>query len=150
MIAAKALCFELAGRSSFKTYAKKVLENAKTLAAELKNYGLEPLSGSTENHMFAINVKKSLGITGREAQTMLERANIIVNRNAVPFDTETPFVASGIRIGTPAVTTRGMGKKEMAEIAKALHRVLHAPSEKIIKKTALEMKQLAKKFPIKI
>lgn len=148
VIAAKALCFELASKTTFKNYAKQVVNNSRELSGALKKFGYDIISGGTDNHMFVINIKKSEGITGHDAQLLLERANIVVNRNVIPFDTESPFVTSGIRFGTPAVTTRGMKEKEMWEIAEAIDRVLNTRTDSLIKKTATEMKRLAKRFPI--
>jgi glycine hydroxymethyltransferase len=116
-IAAKAVAFHEALQPEFKQYAQQVLKNAQVLAEELKKGGLELITGGTKNHLILANVYKSFGIDGREAQERLENAGIIVNANSVPDDELPPFKPSGIRLGTPAVTTRGMVEKDMAKIA---------------------------------
>jgi glycine hydroxymethyltransferase len=116
-IAAKAVAFHEALQPEFKRYAQQVLKNAQVLAEELKKGGLELITGGTKNHLILANVYKSFGIDGREAQERLENAGIIVNANSVPDDELPPFKPSGIRLGTPAVTTRGMVEKDMAKIA---------------------------------
>jgi glycine hydroxymethyltransferase len=116
-IAAKAVAFHEALQPEFKIYAQQVLKNAQVLAEELKKGGLELITGGTKNHLILANVYKSFGIDGREAQERLENAGIIVNANSIPDDELPPFKPSGIRLGTPAVTTRGMVEKDMVEIA---------------------------------
>jgi glycine hydroxymethyltransferase len=119
-IAAKAVAFHEALQPEFKLYAQQVLKNAQVLAEELKKGGLELITGGTKNHLILANVYKSFGIDGREAQERLENAGIIVNANSIPNDELPPFKPSGIRLGTPAVTTRGMVEKDMVEIAKRI------------------------------
>jgi glycine hydroxymethyltransferase len=116
-IAAKAVAFHEALQPEFKQYAQQVLKNAQVLAEELKKGGLELITGGTKNHLILANVYKSFGIDGREAQERLEDAGIIANANSIPDDELPPFKPSGIRLGTPAVTTRGMVEKDMVEIA---------------------------------
>jgi glycine hydroxymethyltransferase len=116
-IAAKAVAFHEALQPEFKIYAQQVLKNAQVLAEELKKGGLELITGGTKNHLILANVYKSFGIDGREAQERLENSGIIVNANSIPDDELPPFKPSGIRLGTPAVTTRGMVEKDMVEIA---------------------------------
>lgn len=116
VIAAKAVCFKEAMSPEFKTYQTKVVENAKTLAAALIAKGFNIVSGGTDNHMFLVDLR-SKDITGKAAEHLLDEIGITVNKNTVPFETQSPFVTSGIRIGTPATTTRGFGKAEMEEIA---------------------------------
>lgn len=119
VIAAKAIAFEEARQESFSTYAKKVVENAQTLAQSLLQEGFRLVTGGTENHMVIVDIS-SLNITGRQAETALRQAHITCNRNAVPFDANGPWYTSGIRLGTPALTTLGMGAAEMRKIAKVI------------------------------
>ncbi len=123
VIAAKAVALKEAMSDEFKTYASQVVENAAMMAQALADHGVRIVSGGTDTHLFLCDLT-SLGITGKDAQEALEAVGITVNRNAIPFDTQPPFVASGIRIGTPALTTRGMGVEEMREIAALIHQVL--------------------------
>lgn len=116
VIAAKAVCFKEAMSPEFKEYQTKVLENAKTLSNALIGKGFNIVSGGTDNHMFLVDLR-SKDITGKAAEHLLDEIGITVNKNTVPFETQSPFVTSGIRIGTPATTTRGFGKPEMEEIA---------------------------------
>ncbi|MDR0553454.1 MAG: glycine hydroxymethyltransferase [Treponema sp.] len=115
VIAAKAAAFREAGRSEFREYAARIVENARTLAASCAQGGLEVLTGGTDNHLFLVNVR-SLGITGRQAESALHECRITLNRNSLPFDPNGPWYTSGLRIGTAAVTTLGMGKAEMEEL----------------------------------
>lgn len=116
IIAAKAVCFKEALAPAFKDYANQVVANSKALAATLSSRGFHLVSGGTDNHLMLVNVAKS-GLTGKDAAAALDAAGIIVNKNTIPFDTNSPFVTSGIRIGTASVTTRGMKEAEMAKIA---------------------------------
>lgn len=116
IIAAKAVCFKEALDLSFKEYQMRVLENAKALAAALKERGFKIVSDGTDNHLMLVDLR-SKGITGKAAEKLLDEVGITVNKNTVPFETESPFVTSGIRMGTPATTTRGFGVEEMKEIA---------------------------------
>jgi glycine hydroxymethyltransferase len=116
VIAAKAVCFKEAMSDEFKEYQKKVVENAKKLADELMKKGFDLVSGGTDNHLVLVDLR-SKHITGKEAEHLLDEVGITVNKNTIPFDPEKPFVTSGIRIGTPAVTTRGFGTDEMTAIA---------------------------------
>lgn len=124
VIAAKAVAFKEAMTVEFVEYQKQVLINAKYLAECLKNLGYVIVSGKTDNHLFTINVKKSVGLTGKIAQDALDSVGITTNKNTVPFDDEVPMVTSGIRLGTPSVTTRGMKEKEMEEIAFLINETL--------------------------
>jgi glycine hydroxymethyltransferase len=117
VIAAKAVAFQEALSSDFKVYQKQIVDNAKALADELKNRGYRLVSGGTDNHLMLVDVLKSKNITGKEAEKVLDKAGITTNKNTIPFDTEKPFVASGIRLGTPAVTSRGMKTLDMKKIA---------------------------------
>lgn len=116
VIAAKAVCFKEAMSDEFKAYQKKVVENAHTLAEALTSRGFKLVSGGTDNHLMLVDLRNK-GVTGKEAEHLLDEVGITVNKNTVPFETQSPFVTSGVRIGTPATTTRGFGKEEMVEIA---------------------------------
>ncbi len=133
VLAAKAIAFKEANTESFCHYAEQVVKNAQVLAETLRSMGVRLVTGGTENHMVILDLKR-FGITGRHAETALTKALLTVNRNAIPFDTQGPWYTSGIRIGTPALTTLGMGKIEMEEVASIIFDVLShttpAPSEK--------------------
>lgn len=119
-IAAKAVCLKEALSPEFKEYQLQIKKNAAALAAALKEKGFNLVSGGTDNHLMLLDLR-SFGITGKEAEHRLDEVNITVNKNAIPFDPQSPFITSGIRIGTPAVTTRGMKEEDMAEIARLIH-----------------------------
>jgi glycine hydroxymethyltransferase len=116
VIADKAVCFREAMQPAFKEYARQIVANAQTLAAGLEVAGLRIVSGGTDNHLMLADLSP-LGITGKDAATALDKALITVNKNAIPFDKQKPFIASGIRVGTPDVTTRGMKERAMKQIA---------------------------------
>jgi glycine hydroxymethyltransferase len=128
VIAAKAVAFAEAGTAEFAEYQRRVVENAKSLAARLAARGLRMVSGGTDNHLMLVDVG-SAGLSGKEAEKMLDAVGLTVNKNTIPFDTRPPLVASGIRIGTPAVTTRGMGTAEMETIGDAIARILESRGE---------------------
>ncbi len=140
--AAIAVCLGEAMKPAFKKYGKQIVKNARALAKELMRLGLQLVSGGTDNHLMLVDLT-NLGISGREAQDRLEQVGIIVNRNTIPYDTRSPFDPSGIRLGTPAVTTRGMKEKEMKEIARLIYGVLTGENTDAIKK---EVKDLCRKF----
>lgn len=123
VIAAKAVCFKEALSSEFKEYAKQIIENAKTLCKKLQDRGFQIVSGGTDNHLMLVDLQ-NMQITGKEAEHLLDEANITCNKNTVPNDPTSPFVTSGIRLGTPAVTTRGFSKEDMEIIAEAISIVL--------------------------
>ncbi len=123
-LAAKAVAFTEALRPEYRTYAAKIVQNAQALAAASMSEGMEVLTGGTDNHLMLIDVAKTFGLTGRQAETALRTCGITLNRNAIPFDPNGPWYTSGLRVGTPAVTTLGMGAEEMKEIAKIIKRVL--------------------------
>ena len=123
VIAAKAVCFAEAAQPAFKHYQKQVVRNAKTLAEGMASNGFRLVSGGTDNHLMLVDVG-SRDMTGKECQAALDEAGITVNKNTIPFETRSPFQASGVRIGSPAVTTRGMGEAEMADIADMISEVL--------------------------
>src|ERR1700741_2051933 len=128
IIAAKAVAFGEALHDGFKDYQSQVLKNAKALASELQEQGLRLVSGGTDNPLMLVDVwMAGKGVTGKEAEKALEAAQITVNKNTIPFDQNKPFVASGLRIGTPAVTTRGMKEDEMRAIGRLIAEVIHAP-----------------------
>ena len=119
IIAAKAICFREAAQEEFKTYARKIVDNAKVLAAGLLEEGFDLVTGGTDNHLMLADLRP-MGISGIELQTRLDANHITLNKNAIPGDPAKPSVTSGIRVGTPAVTTRGMGAEEMKQIAKCI------------------------------
>jgi glycine hydroxymethyltransferase len=150
IIAAKAVAFGEALRDDFKEYQRRILSNAKALAAELQKQGLRIVSGGTDNHLLLVDVfLEGKGITGKEAEKSLEAAHITVNKNTIPFDTNKPFVTSGIRIGTPALTTRGMGEDDMRTVGQLIAEILHAPqSEEVRSKVQQGVLDLASRFPL--
>jgi len=146
VIAAKAVSFLEAQQPSFKEYARQVVVNAQTLAAELEKAGLRIVSGGTDNHLMLADLTP-LNVTGKEAATALDQALITVNKNAIPFDKQKPFVTSGIRIGTPAITTRGMREAEMKQIAKWIGQIVTAPgNEKLQRKIKGDVLDFTEKF----
>lgn len=148
VIAAKAVSFKLAGTAAFKSYQKKIVDNAKALAGELAKKGYRIVSGGTDTHLMLVDLSLK-GLTGREAQIALDKASITVNKNLIPFDKESAGTTSGIRLGTPAVTTRGMARKEMALIAYFINEVLSSPDdEKTISKVRREVAALVARFPL--
>jgi glycine hydroxymethyltransferase len=148
VIAAKAVCFSEAASAAFATYQRQIVANAQRLAANLATAGFRLVSGGTDNHLMLVDVF-SKGVTGKLAEAALDRAGITVNKNAIPFDQNPPMVASGIRIGTPALTTRGMREAEMDTIADLVTRVLAAPEDARVQQTVrAEVKQLCRKFPL--
>ena len=146
-IAAKAIAFFEAMQPEFATYQKAVLENARVLAAELQQQGLRLVSGGTDNHLILVDLT-STGITGITAQEALEAAGILVNRNSIPSDPRSPQITSGIRLGTPAITTRGLGSKEMKQTASFIIKVLSDPKDKKIQKEiSEEVIAICSRFP---
>jgi len=123
VIAAKAVCFKEALQASFKEYQAQIVRNARALAEAMKRNGFRLVSGGTDNHLMLVDVG-ARGLTGKECQAALDEAGITINKNTIPFETLSPFQASGIRLGTPAVTTRGMAEPEMAAIGDMLSEVL--------------------------
>jgi glycine hydroxymethyltransferase len=148
IIAAKAVCFREAATPAFAEYQRQIVANAQRLASNLADAGFRIVSGGTDNHLMLVDVF-SKGITGKTAEAALGKAAITVNKNAIPFDRNPPMVASGIRLGTPAVTTRGMREPEMDLIAEYIARVLAAPEDDRVAhlvKDAVE--DLCAKFPL--
>src|SRR5438309_2009216 len=150
IIAAKAVAFGEALCDDFKEYQRQILANAKALCSELQEQGLRVVSGGTDNHLTLVDVwMDGQGITGKVAEKALEGANITVNKNTIPFDQNKPFIASGLRIGTPAVTTRGMKEAEMREIGRLIAAVVREPeSEPTRHKVQLGVRKLADRFPL--
>jgi glycine hydroxymethyltransferase len=147
--AAKAVAFGEALKLSFRTYAKQILKNAKILEKELKKYGFKLMFGGTDNHMVLVDVFGSKGVSGKEAEVALDKVGITLNKNMIPDDPRGPMDPSGIRIGVPAVTTRGMKEKEIRMIAKWIKDVCeNHKNEKILKKIHKEVIMLCKRFPI--
>ena len=148
VIAAKAVCFKEALEASFKAYQQQVIANAKALATALASAGFRIVSGGTDNHLMLVDVFVR-GLTGAQAEKALERAAITVNKNAIPFDTQPPMKASGIRIGTPALTTRGMKEEEMRTIAEWISEVLGDPENESVQASVRgRVKELCERFPI--
>ena len=149
VIGGKAVCFAEALKPEFKEYQKQVVLNAKILAASLQRLGFYVITGGTDNHMLLVDVKKTLSITGLEAEKKLGRVNITCNKNTIPGETEKPAYASGIRLGTPAITTRGMKEKEMVLIAELIDKAFKANTEDELNAVQKEVIKLTKKFKTK-
>jgi len=148
IIAAKAVCFFEAMQPEFVDYQKSVLENARVLASELQIYGMRIVSGGTDNHIVSIDLSTQ-GISGKDAEETLWAAGISVNRNTIPFDTKPPRITSGIRMGTPAVTTRGFGTEEMKRIASFIVKVLSASGDKRTQEQVRqEIQEMCQRFPV--
>ena len=148
IIAAKAVCFFEAIQPEFIDYQKSVLENARVLASELQRYGMRIVSGGTDNHIVLVDLSPQ-GINGKDAEEALWAAGISVNRNAIPFDPKPPVLTSGIRLGTPAVTTRGFGTEEMKRIASFIARVLSSSGDKgAQEQVRQEIREMCQQFPI--
>lgn len=150
IIAAKAVAFGEALRDDFKVYQQQVLDNAQALGNSLKDAGLRLVSGGTDNHLLLVDVfMDGKGITGKVAEKALDEVHITVNKNTIPFDTNKPFVASGIRVGTPALTTRGMKTDDMEQIGKMIAAVIREPeSESVKAKVKQEVAELTAKYPM--
>ncbi len=148
IIAAKAVAFGEALQPEFKTYAQNIRQNARTLAETLVQQGITLVSGGTDNHLMLVDLT-SLNVTGAKAQMALEQAAITVNKNAIPYDTQPPWKTSGIRLGTPAVTTRGMGPAEMVQIGNWIAQVLHNLDDSDLhQRIADEVRELCSRFPV--
>ena len=144
-IAAIAVCLKEASSPAFKKYGKQIIKNSKALASEILKYGFNLITGGTDNHLILIDLRNK-GISGKEAQIILEKSGITINKNTIPFDPNPPFNPSGIRLGTPAITTRGMKEKEMKKIAFWINEVFSNPKSYL--KVRKEVKKLCKKFPL--
>ena len=147
-IAAKAVCFREALEPAFAEYAHQIVRNAKALAEALLGFGFRLVSGGTDNHLVLVDVG-ARGVTGREAEVALEAAGITANKNTIPFDPEKPMIASGIRLGTAALTTRGMREAEMFEVARLMDAALRsADDEAGLARIVGEVAELASGFPL--
>lgn len=150
VIGAKAQCFYEALQPEFKEYAKNIIKNANAMAEEFKKNGVKVISGGTDNHLMLIDVKTSFNLSGKEAEHILDSICITVNKNTIPFDTETPNVTSGLRIGTPAMTTRGLKEEDFREITDIIIKVLRNPGDKkLLKECKNEALAITKKYPLK-
>ena len=150
VIAAKAQCFYEALQPSFKEYVKNITINSKAMASEFIKNGVKVISGGTDNHLMLIDVKTSFGLTGKDAEHILDNICITVNKNAIPFDTEKPSVSSGLRIGTPAMTTRGFKEKEFRKVSSIIIIALKNHNNKsVLKECKKEVLELTKEFPMK-
>ena len=148
VIAAKAVCFKEAMQDEFKEYQKQIVKNAKAMEETFKELGYRLVSGGTDTHLLLVDLR-SKGITGKEAEEALDKAGITVNKNTIPYDPQKPFIASGIRIGTPAITTRGMKEAEARRIVELIDRVLsNVGREQIYKEVRQEVNKLLKEFPL--
>lgn len=146
IIAAKAAAFKEALSPEFKAYQKQVLQNAEAMAERFKKNGIRLVSGGTDNHLMLLDLRGT-GVTGKELESMLDKVHITVNKNTIPFETASPFVTSGIRVGTPAVTTRGMKEKDCEQIADLISRVVRE-KENCFKDVLAEVTALCARFPI--
>jgi glycine hydroxymethyltransferase len=148
VVAAKAVCFQEASTPAFREYAAQVVRNARALAEELQRHGFHITSGGTDNHLMLVDLRNK-GLTGKAAEEALGEAHIVVNKNMVPFDPQKPTVTSGIRVGTPAVTTRGMREDEMRQIGRWMAEVLAAPEDPAVKaRVRGAVHELCRSFPI--
>lgn len=149
IIAAKAVCFYEAMQPEFKSYAKQVITNTKVLSDTLKEEGFRIVSDGTDNHLLLVDVKASLGMSGKKAEELLDQAGITCNKNTIPFDSEKPFVTSGIRLGSAAMTTRGFKENEFHQVALWISQVLkNGDNEKFIQQIHKEVCTLTKRFPL--
>ncbi len=147
-IAAKAVCFGEALRPDFARYARQVVDNARTMAAEVSAAGLRLVSGGTENHLILVDLTP-LGLTGQAAETALESVGIIANKNAIPFDPRPPRIASGLRLGTPAITSRGFGEKEVKQVSQLIARTLNNREDPAaLESVKKEVQELTARFPV--
>lgn len=148
VIAAKAVSFREALQPDFRDYAQRVIENAQALGEALVERGFNLVSGGTDNHLLLVDLR-SKGITGKDAEKSLDDAGITVNKNTVPGETASPFVTSGIRIGTPALTTRGLGVAEMREIARLIDEVVQAPNDTaVLERTRGQVREICDRYPL--
>ena len=149
VIAGKAECFYEALQPEFKDYIKNVIENAKALSDSLKSEGFRIVSDGTDNHLLMVDVKSSLDITGKEAETILDSINITCNKNMIPYDTLKPNVTSGIRLGSAAMTTRGLNKDDFKEIGKIISLALkNKDDENILNELKIRVKNITDKYPL--
>ena len=149
VIAAKAQCFYEALQPDFKEYQKRVINNIKALSDSLKEEGFRIVSGGTDNHLILVDVKSSTGLTGKEAEAILDKIHITVNKNTIPNDTEKPFITSGIRIGSPAMTTRGFNEDDFKLVGKIISKALkNSNNDSVLEELSKEVLELTSKYPI--
>lgn len=150
VIGAKAQCFYEALQPEFKEYAKNIIKNANAMAEEFKKNGVKVISGGTDNHLLLIDVKSSFNLSGKDAEHILDTICITVNKNTIPFDTETPNVTSGLRIGTPAMTTRGLKETDFVKVTNIIINALrNYNNKKLLKQYKKEVLEITKKYPLK-
>jgi glycine hydroxymethyltransferase len=147
VIAAKAVAFGEALTADFRAYARRVVDNAKTLAAALVDRGFAIVSGGTDTHLMLVDLRPK-GLTGKTAEKTLDQAGITVNKNTIPDDPQSPFVTSGVRLGTPALTTRGMGTAEMVRVAELIDQALTYPDEATLARVKADVEELTSAFPL--
>jgi glycine hydroxymethyltransferase len=148
VIAAKAVSFGEILSEDFKAYGQQIISNAQAMAASFVKRGYNLISGGTDNHLMLIDLRNK-NLTGKKAQETLDKAHITLNKNAVPFDDKSPFVTSGIRVGVPAITTRGLKEQHMETVVEMIDNVLmNADNEKIISSTRTDVKEFMKQFPL--
>jgi len=148
IIAGKAVAFKEAMSERFKQDQAQTVKNAKTLCKYLKEKGFDIVSGGTDNHLMLVNLN-NLNITGKDAEAAMSKAGIIANKNTVPFETRSPFITSGVRLGTPACTTRGMKEKEMELIADYIEiAIKNAENDNLLSETSGKVRELCSKFPV--
>ena len=149
VIAAKAECFYEALQPEFKTYQENVLKNIKVLAETLSNEGFRIISGGTDNHLILVDVKSGCGLTGKDAQNLLDRIHITTNKNTIPGDTESPMVTSGLRLGSPAMTTRGFTEADFEQVGHIIATALkNSDNEEILENLEKEVLELTSKYPL--
>lgn len=148
VIAAKAACFKEALTEEFQEYQRRVVNNAQVLAGELMQLGYRLVSGGTDNHLMVIDLRDKQ-MSGKAAEAVLDRVHITVNKNMIPYDPASPAITSGIRLGTPTVTTEGMGEDEMRQVARLIHTALtHPDNDKVLKRVREQVGELTRKFPL--
>jgi len=147
VIAAKAVAFKEALNEDFKTYAEQIIKNAKALADKLITFGFKVISGGTDNHLMLIDLRNK-NMTGKQAQELLDEVGITVNKNAVPFDDKSPLITSGIRLGTPALTTRGMKESEMVKIASLINDIISNPSDDMKSEIKQRIEDISSEYPL--
>ena len=145
IIAAKAVCFKEAMTEEFTEYQKQIVKNAQALSQALSNKGFNLVSKGTDNHLILLDLRNK-NITGKDAEHLLDQVGITVNKNTVPFDPQSPFVTSGIRIGTPAVTSRGFKEEDMKEVGSIISHIISNPED--IEETSARVKILTDKYPL--
>ena len=149
VIAAKAQCFYEALQPEFKTYQENVLKNIKVLAETLSNEGFRIISGGTDNHLILVDVKSGCGLTGKDAQNLLDRIHITTNKNTIPGDTESPMVTSGLRLGSPAMTTRGFTEADFEQVGHIIATALkNSDNEERLENLEKEVLELTSKYPL--